>query len=425
MPTPTPRPLPELLTALRLAVRARDYDRATELEQDILRRLAEEAAKGNVPAEYHDMEQQVRALMAELDSARPDDLEQLLTISTKSATRADAALPPIKPEQDVLFRVWFGTNRQATADGQGFTNARAQATSRGRVEVRIPPAHQPGGTGTGIWNKLWRWDFRDDQLRFGQLTPLAEEDFFAGLRQAVTQAQAKDGEKHALVFLHGYNNTFEDAAIRAAQLGFDLGVNGPTAFFSWPSGGSVMAYPADEAAIEASEQAITDFLVDFAAHCPADRIHLIAHSMGNRGLLRALQRIAGNAETLGRVRFDQIILAAPDVDQDVFQGLARLYPECSRRTTIYASRRDLPVHLSFWLHRAPRVGYFEPYTIAPGIDTVAVPGFNIDLLGHAYFAQAKPMLDDIAALLYSNQAPAARKLDQASSENGAYWRMPE
>jgi pimeloyl-ACP methyl ester carboxylesterase len=109
-------------------------------------------------------------------------------------------------------------------------------------------------------------------------------------------------QPHALCFLHGFNVTFADAAIRAAQIGYDLKVPGATAFFSWPSRGSVAAYPVDEASIEASERAITDFLVDFTAHCGAEKVHVIAHSMGNRGLLRALQRIAAQAQTLGRLQ---------------------------------------------------------------------------------------------------------------------------
>lgn len=65
-----------------------------------------------------------------------------------------------------------------------------------------------------------------------------------------------------------------------------------------------------EPTIEASERAITDFLVDFTANCGAEKVHVIAHSMGNRGLLRALQRIAAHAETRGRVKFGQIFLAS-------------------------------------------------------------------------------------------------------------------
>jgi esterase/lipase superfamily enzyme len=47
---------------------------------------------------------------------------------------------------------------------------------------------------------------------------------------------------------------------------------------------------------------------------------------------------------------DAAILAAPDVDRDLFLHLARLYPEHSERTTLYASDGDLPVHLSARMH---------------------------------------------------------------------------
>lgn len=107
---------------------------------------------------------------------------------------------------------------------------------------------------------------------------------------------------HALFFLHGVNVTFEEAASRAAQLGCDLAVPGATAFFSWPSRGNVVAYPADEASMEASERAITDFPVEFATKSGAEKVHVVAHSMGNGRLLRALQRIAANAESQGQVR---------------------------------------------------------------------------------------------------------------------------
>jgi esterase/lipase superfamily enzyme len=186
----------------------------------------------------------------------------------------------------------------------------------------------------------------------------------------------------------------------------------------------VTAYPADEASIEGSEQAITDFLVDFTQNCGADKVHIIAHSMGNRGLLRALQRIAANAETRGKVKFDQVLLAAPDVDRELFLNLARLYPEHAARTTLYASGVDLPVHLSAKLHDAPRAGYYAPYTVAPGVDTVAVPDFDIDLLGHSFFAQAEALLHDMYDLMRHGEAPGRRqRIFPTVAEGSAFWKL--
>jgi len=292
------------------------------------------------------------------------------------------------------------------------------------VEVYVPEGHRFGETGTAFWKKLWRFDLRDDRLRVQRMEPQERDAFFAEIRAASETARDNGETPHALFFLHGFNVTFEDAAIRAAQVGFDLKVPGPTAFFSWPSRGSVAAYPADEASIEGSEQAITDFLVDFTQNCGAEKVHVIAHSMGNRGLLRALQRIAANAETRGKVKFGQVFLAAPDVDRDLFLNLARLYPEHSERTTLYASDGDWPVHLSARLHDAPRAGYFAPYTVAPGVDTVAVPDFDIDLLGHSYFAEAEALLHDMYDLIRYGAAPAVRQRISRSADGGvSFWKL--
>jgi hypothetical protein len=109
---------------------------------------------------------------------------------------------------------------------------------------------------------------------------------------------------------------------------------------------------------------------------------------------------------------------------DANGDLARLYPEHAERTTLYASDADLPVHLSSRLHDAPRAGYYMPYTVAPDVDTVAVPGFDIDLLGHSYFAQAEALLHDIYDLMRHNQDPAQRqRITAAIDEGTAFWRV--
>src|SRR5262249_10158844 len=126
-------------------------------------------------------------------------------------------------------------------------------------------------------------------------------------------ASVNGDENFAVVFVHGYNVSFKEAALRAAQIGFDLSIQGAMAFFSSPSQGTLKGYFADAAAIEASENAITDFLVDFGNLSGAQTVHIIAHSMGSRAVLRALHRIAERARRRSKAKFGQIILAAADV----------------------------------------------------------------------------------------------------------------
>ena len=406
-------PIPELLAQLEAAVRAGDRARAFDLARQIAQQLVREnhAQAGT--------ERRVRELLAELN--RPPTGTRAIGPQVLMAERGGLEAAEEKGE---VFPVWFGTNRKPAAQGHGFTGERHSRVTRGRADVYIPEAHRFGETGSSFWTKVRRGDLRDDTLRVQQVTKQERDAFFSEIKAAMQTARESDETPHAVFFLHGFNVTFEDAAIRAAQIGCDLKVPGATAFFSWPSRGSVMAYPADEASIEASEGAITDFLTDFAGNCGAEKVHVIAHSMGNRGLLRALQRIAANAETQGRVKFGQIFLAAPDVDRDLFLDLARLYPAHAERTTLYASDRDLPVHLSSKLHDAPRAGYFTPYTVAPGVDTVAVPDFDIDMLGHSYFAQAEALLHDIHDLIRHGEPPAKRQRISPDVHDGvSFWKL--
>ncbi len=331
--------------------------------------------------------------------------------------------PPSLPIDGFVVPVWFATNRKPK--GRGFGSQRNDHTSFGRVLVHVPEAHSFGGIGSSIWQRLRRLDWRNDRLKLQEVESRDRDSFFMELRTTMDIAR-KEGvvAPQALLYLHGFNVNFQAAAIRAAQLNVDLKVSGATAFFSWPSWGKVAGYLADTATIDASEKAITEFLISFTRECGADKVHLIAHSMGNRGLLRSLQRIADYAESQSKVRFGQIFLAAPDVDRDLFLDLANLYPKYSERATLYASDKDRAVWLSGLLHQAPRAGYFTPYTVAPGVDTVEVPSFNIDFMGHGYFAEAAPLLHDIYDLMRHDTPPRERQgLIPKQHDGLKFWKF--
>lgn len=403
--------IPDLLVELENAVRARDGGRALQLEKEILTRLASDSAKGP------EFERQVRALMAELELSNT----KIRILESALSSEKD-----IGPDQGngVVYPVWFGTNRKPETRGDGFTGERHDQITRGRVEVFIPESHRFGETGSSFWQRLLRFNLSNDRLRVQRVQKQECEEFFGEIQDAMRDARDAGEAPHALLYLHGFSVSFEEAAIRTAQIGYDLKVTGATAFFSWPSRGSVSAYLADEATIEASEKAITEFLEDFTQNCGAEKVHVIAHSMGNRGLLRALQRIAAAAESQSSWKLCQVFLAAPDVDRDLFLDLAHLYTSYAERTTLYASPADLPVHLSAKLHDAPRAGYFTPYTVAAGIDTVEVPDFDIDVLGHAYFAQADALLHDIFDLIRHGEPPEKRQRIEEVTDNGvSFWRV--
>jgi hypothetical protein len=105
----------------------------------------------------------------------------------------------------------------------------------------------------------------------------------------------------------------------------------------------------------------------------------------------------------------------------LFRNARRVKPE---RTTLYASNVDLPVHLSAKLHSAPRAGCCARYTVAPGVDTVVVPDFDIDLLGHSYFGQAEALLHDMFDLIRHGDPPARRqRISPTVDEGSSFWKL--
>jgi esterase/lipase superfamily enzyme len=186
----------------------------------------------------------------------------------------------------------------------------------------------------------------------------------------------------------------------------------------------VEGYPADIARVEASEKQIAEFLTAVANGAGAHRVHVIAHSMGNRGFARAVARITSHAAASARVRFGQIILAAPDLDVDLFKQLAMAYPLISERTTMYVSARDKAPALSRWLQDSDRAGFTPPVTVIDGIDTVEVTHIDLTLLGHRYFAEAEPVLYDIKELIDDDTPPDRRLRIEPRVQGGVrFWSI--
>lgn len=359
-------------------------------------------------------------MVGAVESLDEDIDPDIITFDPFEELAAAAPEEPVAPPEAQEFRVWFGTNRKPEeGDKLGFGNKRNRTVSYGYCDVYVPESHKIGEIGSAFIRRLVTRV--DDRLKLVRTCAIGADAYWTLLQSQLAATAA--GKRHAVVFIHGYNVDFKEAAIRAAQIGYDLGIEGAMAFFSWPSKGTVRGYQADQQTIEASEPAITQFLVDFARKSGADAVHVIAHSMGNRGVLRAVSRIVQDAEQRTGVEFANFILAAPDVDAETFANLASAYADLGKRTTLYISQSDLAVGLSEWFSQYPRVGYAPPVTVLKGIDTVNVTNVDITLLGHSYVADARPVLTDMHALIFEGTPPEQRfGLRQRKTPAGeVYW----
>jgi esterase/lipase superfamily enzyme len=307
------------------------------------------------------------------------------------------------------YPVWFGTDRKPIDRNNpalGFGSEADDHLHYGKRIVRIPLSHRPGELGSPLWRRLLTGV--DDRLTLDPATVLSEDAFARDVRGFLGSLDPAD--RNVLVYIHGFNTSFDEAARRAAQLGFDLKVPGITAFYSWPSLANITAYVGDLARVEASEQMLADFLVKTTTLVERGKVHLIAHSMGNRGLLAAMHRATTQAALRTGVRFGQIFLAAPDVDARSFAQLASVYPLAAEHTTLYVADQDKALLALEWATAEARAGGAPPVLVLPGIDTVRVRGWSLFRLGHSYVAEDASVLRDIRTVLHWHESPERRRV---------------
>ncbi|MHC4108667.1 MAG: alpha/beta hydrolase [Planctomycetota bacterium] len=239
---------------------------------------------------------------------------------------------------------------------------------------------------------------RDALVALVSTSPLERSQFYDQIREDMWYAAA-DG---LFVFVHGYNNSFEQAAKRSAEIWYDVGFDGPPIMFSWPSrGGSfwrgIFSYFADAETIEWSSVHLKAFLEELVAETTPEklfadepaRIHLIAHSMGCRALTRALVLIADDLKANDPPIFCDVILAAPDIDRDVFSDVILpdlLASGVAEHYTLYASSSDAVIRTSGGLseggqrrgrHRGRRCGQLRHHRCIIHPERVARPSARL------------------------------------------------
>jgi esterase/lipase superfamily enzyme len=339
--------------------------------------------------------------------------------------RVYEALPPAgAPAPDfVRVRVHYATDRNYVPGAQP---AAMYGTGRGTLsfgycDVSIPREHRAGELET---RSLWRLEFRDDPAKHVVLLSAlvrSRDEFFGDVAARVRSSP----KSSAFIFVHGYNVTFEDAARRTAQISYDLGFEGAPVFYSWPSQGKTLAYPADEQNIEWAQANLKTFLEEFFTQSGAQNVYLIAHSMGNRALARAVGTLLAEKPSL-KERLKEVILTAPDIDADVFKrDIAPALTATGRPVTLYASSVDLALAASKEFHGYPRAGDSgADLVVLPGIETIDATQVDTGLLGHSYFAESGFVLSDIFHLINDGARANMRMgLHPVDVRAGRYWQL--
>lgn len=313
-----------------------------------------------------------------------------LLLSTACATRPEEVLRPVptKAPGTSQINMLVVTTRQAVQDpGQLYSGERGQAISFASIEVSIPP---------------------DRNRRIGEiqwprhLKANPEREFAVlGIRKAASEREVlewfrgnRNSKRQAVIFIHGFNNTYADAVFRFAQLKHDAGITAAPILFTWPSRGSVFDYLYDKESANYSRRALEDLIIQAAKSPDVGEITIVAHSMGTWLAMEALRGVTMRQGSVpGKV--NDVILASPDIDVDVFRRqMIEMGPKLPR-FTIIVSTADKALAMSRWLSGGiNRVGGADPTPYADilkrlGITVINTNGLESkDALGHNAFADS-------------------------------------
>ncbi len=328
-----------------------------------------------------------------------------------------------------VIKVFYATDRVvAGSDSRGPTYGGDPDPNEqlhyGEVAVSIPRDHRMGELeGPSIFKLEFTADPKKDVM-LQSVEPEDEALFMKGVSDRVGHSQKKE----ILVFVHGFNTTFEDASRRTAQLAYDMAFDGPTILYSWPSQGSMnpISYNKDGRNAALTAPHLEEFLKQVVAKSGATTVDLIAHSMGNRPVTQALRDFAMENPNMKKPMFNQVALMAPDVDAALFKQMSPEMEHAASRITLYASSRDAALKASEFFAGYERAGQSEPHLLVlKGMDTVDASAVDTSLLGfyHSYFADSTSVLSDLFHDFLGAPAASRVGLQAVVTAAGKYWKF--
>jgi esterase/lipase superfamily enzyme len=352
----------------------------------------------------------------------------------------------------------FGTVRVDIGDGTTWDSLVRQSTSDERpdpLNLTLGPTHELGHFPPVSYQIVPTPHGFTRDAGFMDMHEKAVAEFKAELGRRVAESPRKE----VVLFVHGYNETFADAAFKMSELCHFFGREYVCAIFSWPAGGSrgiLFGYNTDRESGEFAVEHLKKTIRMIADTPGVERIDLLAHSRGTDVLTAALSLL--NIETYitrtslrERLKIVNVVLIAPDMDFDI--AVARIFsvasdpdlpygnapnPRGEIRTpapphlTVYVSPDDKALTVAEYLFGSMvRLGRLEAANVseesieaarkAGFVDVISVSG-TTDLFGHSYFTSNPDVSSDLIALIRYGAKPgdALRPLVEVARP---FWRI--
>ena len=260
------------------------------------------------------------------------------------------------------------------------------------------------------------------RFRAQGISPLTKDEFFQILRN-------NKGEMDIVLFVHGYNSTFDNATRHAAQFAYDTKFPGIPIIYSWRSHGEFESYVADLGNQMIDCTPFVDLLSDITSIMGSGRnVRIVAHSMGSELIFSALTSCVNSGRTYSGQALAEIVLAAPDISTGSFTEYADKFSDKADRVTLYVSSNDKALSYAakiLWAgnERLGSVRWLQ--VIQPEIQTVDTSNLrNSDIIGHAYIFQHPRVIRDAEEILHEGLEPDCRTWPIRRYQNDLpYWEL--
>jgi esterase/lipase superfamily enzyme len=288
----------------------------------------------------------------------------------------------------------------STRKGEGGASSEAAVANGARFSLQmigVPPGHEPGKVERAAFGS------EDPQEHFTMRSRrgLDETAFFAELASHISGRIGSN--RDVLLYVHGFNTSYDEARFRLAQIVDDARFGGVALLYTWPAAGSLLDYGAAKENATIARDALSKLLHRLSELPDIGRVHILAHSMGAWLAMEALREnaISGSPDLSGKL--GDVMLAAPDIDLNVFrQQLARLDPS---HVFVLVSSNDRALSLSRTLAGdRQRLGALDPNNPSDrtALEDLGVKAYDLSrestgLIGHGTYADAPQAVRTIAA----------------------------
>lgn len=289
----------------------------------------------------------------------------------------------------------------------------------------------------------WPWlaSRVEGPLEYEQSTINEVNRIKAQFQDEVRRRLAHSPKPEILLFVHGYNNHFEDAAQTLAELWHFMGREHIPILYTWPAGrGGPTGYIYDRESGEFTIYHLKMFLRQLSEMPEIEKIHLVGHSRGTDVLTTAVREImlssrAAGEDNRNEYRFENLVLAAPDLDTDVMTQ--RLIAEHTEKevgaVTIYTSQGDKAIQWAARLfHSVARLGRakieevsterLEILQYLEGLSFIDLKEQE-DRTGHGYFHSSPEASSDLIMTIRYGMRPGAEHGRPLISLGSIFWRI--